>query len=72
MASLGVPAHGYGIRYDYGIFNQKIKDGFQIELPDEWLRSGNPWEFARPENTVNVHFYGKTHADNDHKGKAQA
>src|ERR1700677_4704241 len=69
MASLGIPAHGYGIRYDYGIFNQKIKDGFQVELPDEWLRSGNPWEFARPENTVNVHFYGKTQADLDNAGR---
>jgi len=69
MATLGIPAHGYGIRYDYGIFNQKIKDGFQIELPDEWLRSGNPWEFARPENTVKVRFYGKTHTDYDNNGK---
>jgi len=67
MASLGIPAHGYGIRYDYGIFNQKIKDGFQVELPDEWLRSGNPWEFARPENTVKICFYGKI--ENDPKGK---
>jgi len=71
MASLGVPAHGYGIRYDYGIFNQKIKDGFQIELPDEWLRSGNPWEFARPENTVNVRFYGKTQEDHDAQGRVK-
>ena len=69
MASLGVPAHGYGIRYDYGIFNQKIKNGYQVELPDEWLRSGNPWEFARPENTVNVHFYGKAYEDYDAQGK---
>jgi len=69
MASLGVPAHGYGIRYDYGIFNQKIKDGFQLELPDEWLRSGNPWEFERPENTVTVHFYGKTQAGLEGKTK---
>jgi glycogen phosphorylase len=68
MASLGVPAEGYGIRYDYGIFNQKIKDGFQIELADEWLRCGNPWEFARPENTVNVHFYGNTVTSRDHTG----
>ena len=59
MAHLGIPAHGYGIRYDYGIFNQKIKDGFQLEFPDEWLRYGNPWEFARPENTVRVRFYGQ-------------
>ena len=71
MASLRVPAHGYGIRYDYGIFNQKIKDGFQIELPDEWLRSGTPWEFARPEYTVNVRFYGKTQTDNDPKRGAK-
>src|SRR5208283_1477387 len=54
MATLGIPAHGYGIRYDYGIFNQKIKDGFQTELPDDWLRNGNPWEFERPENAVKV------------------
>ena len=72
MASLGIPAHGYGIRYDYGIFNQKIKNGFQVELPDEWLRSGNPWEFARPENTVNVHFYGKTHIDYDNDGRGRS
>ena len=69
MASLGIPAHGYGIRYDYGIFHQKIKDGYQIELPDEWLRAGNPWEFARPENTVSIHFYGKIHATKDHQGR---
>jgi len=72
MASLGIPAHGYGIRYDYGIFNQKIKDGYQVELPDEWLRSGNPWEFARPENTVNVRFYGKTYAYHDDNGKPRS
>ena len=71
MASLGIPAHGYGIRYDYGIFNQKIKDGYQVELPDEWLRSGNPWEFARPENTVNIRFYGKTHVDQDQQGNSK-
>jgi starch phosphorylase len=63
-----VPAHGYGIRYDYGIFHQKIKDGFQIELPDEWLRAGNPWEFARPEYTVNVRFYGNTQIEHDNRG----
>ncbi len=59
MATLGIPAHGYGIRYDYGIFNQKIKDGQQFELPDEWMRSGNPWEIPRPEYTVKVQFYGR-------------
>jgi starch phosphorylase len=68
MASLKVPAHGYGIRYDYGIFNQKIKDGYQIERPDEWLRNGNPWEFERPETTVKVRFYGDVRTDYDQSG----
>ena len=69
MATLGIPAHGYGIRYDYGIFNQKIVNGFQVELPDEWLRHGNPWEFPRPEYTVRVKFYGKTRMFRDRQGK---
>lgn len=69
LATLGIPAHGYGIRYDYGIFNQKIINGYQVELPDEWLRKGNPWEFARPEYTVRVRFYGRTCMFNDAKGK---
>ncbi|MBF0503582.1 MAG: glycogen/starch/alpha-glucan phosphorylase [Candidatus Omnitrophica bacterium] len=71
MATLGIPAHGYGIRYDYGIFNQKIKDGFQVELPDDWLRNGNPWEFARPENTVKISFYGRTEMYQDQYGQLQ-
>jgi glycogen phosphorylase len=58
MATLGIPAHGYGIRYDYGIFNQRIKDGWQVELPDEWMRNGNPWEIPRPEYQVKVSYYG--------------
>ncbi len=58
MATLGIPAHGYGIRFDYGIFHQKIQDGFQIELPDEWLKHGSPWQFARPEYAVKVRFGG--------------
>jgi len=59
MATLSMPSYGYGIRYEYGIFAQKIKDFEQIEEPDDWLRYGNPWEKARPEYTVPVHFYGK-------------
>ncbi len=59
MATLGIAGHGYGIRYDYGIFNQKIRDGNQIEIPDEWMRNGNPWEIPRPEYTVRVQFYGR-------------
>ncbi len=69
LATLGIPAHGYGIHYDYGIFNQKIVNGYQLELPEEWLRHGSPWEFARPEYTVNVKFYGKVHMFNDAQGK---
>ncbi|MBF0431760.1 MAG: glycogen/starch/alpha-glucan phosphorylase [Fibrobacteria bacterium] len=59
MATLGLPAMGYGIRYDYGIFFQSIKDGFQVETPDNWLRLGNMWEFPRPEYLYPVHFYGR-------------
>jgi starch phosphorylase len=68
MATLGIPAHGYGIRYDYGIFKQKIINGFQVEYPDEWLTKGNPWEFQRAEYTVKVHFHGRTYMYNDEKG----
>lgn len=69
MATLGIPAHGYGIRYDYGIFKQQIRDGHQVELPEEWLRLPNPWEFARPEYTVRVRFYGRTQSYQDEKFK---
>ncbi|MEI7905711.1 MAG: glycogen/starch/alpha-glucan family phosphorylase [Candidatus Firestonebacteria bacterium] len=60
MATLGIPANGYGIRYDYGIFKQKIVNGEQVEQPDEWLKRGYPWEFVRTENAVRVKFYGHT------------
>ncbi len=69
MATLGIPAHGYGIRYDYGIFNQRLINGYQVEFPDEWLRRGSPWEFARPEYMVKVHFYGHTYMFKDAKGR---
>uniref|UniRef100_A0AAR2LPD3 Alpha-1,4 glucan phosphorylase n=1 Tax=Pygocentrus nattereri TaxID=42514 RepID=A0AAR2LPD3_PYGNA len=59
MATLGLAAYGYGIRYEYGIFNQRIKDGWQVEEADDWLRHGNPWEKARPEYMLPVHFYGR-------------
>jgi glycogen phosphorylase len=59
MATLNYPCYGYGIRYEYGIFTQKIKDGYQAEAPDNWLRYGNPWEFPRPELLYPVRFYGK-------------
>ena len=60
MATLALPGYGYGIRYEYGIFDQEIRDGWQVERPEEWLRYGNPWEIARPENQVPVHFFGRT------------
>ncbi|XP_023013951.2 glycogen phosphorylase [Leptinotarsa decemlineata] len=58
MATLGMAAYGYGIRYEYGIFAQKIINGEQQEEPDDWLRYGNPWEKARPEYMLPVNFYG--------------
>ncbi|MBN1182056.1 MAG: glycogen/starch/alpha-glucan phosphorylase [Bacteroidales bacterium] len=60
MASLQIPALGYGIRYEFGIFDQEIRDGWQVEITDKWLRYGNPWEIARPELAVNVNFGGHT------------
>uniref|UniRef100_A0A8C9SC60 Alpha-1,4 glucan phosphorylase n=1 Tax=Scleropages formosus TaxID=113540 RepID=A0A8C9SC60_SCLFO len=60
MATLGLAAYGYGIRYEFGIFNQKIVSGWQVEEADDWLRYGNPWEKARPEYMRPVHFYGRT------------
>ena len=59
-ATLGLPFYGYGIRYEYGIFQQRIQDGFQIETPDNWLRYGNPWEIPRPHALFPVRFYGRT------------
>jgi starch phosphorylase len=59
MATLQLPAYGYGIRYDYGMFHQTIKNGFQHENPDNWLRLTNPWEIPRPEYTVTVQFKGR-------------
>ncbi len=69
MATLGIPATGYGIRYDYGIFRQKIINGEQVEIPDEWLTLGNPWEFERPEYTLKIRFYGKTVTRTDKNGR---
>ncbi|CAG0889279.1 unnamed protein product [Darwinula stevensoni] len=59
MATVGLAAYGYGIRYEYGIFAQRIKNGEQIEEPDDWLRYGSPWEKARPEFALPVNFYGR-------------
>ncbi|RYE80120.1 MAG: glycogen/starch/alpha-glucan phosphorylase [Myxococcales bacterium] len=68
MATLALPAFGYGIRYEFGIFRQAIRGGYQIEKPDEWLRFGNPWEFARPEHAVQVRFGGRVERHLDARG----
>ncbi len=68
MATLGIPATGYGIRYDFGIFYQAIENGYQIEKPDLWLRYGNPWDIVRPKTKYNVPFYGHSHAAHDDNG----
>jgi len=68
LATLERPALGYGIRYEYGIFQQVIRDGWQVELTDKWLRYGNPWEIARPEWTVAVKFGGHTESYVDEQG----
>jgi starch phosphorylase len=68
QASLEIPAIGYGIRYEFGIFEQDIRDGWQVEITDKWLRYGNPWEIARPEWAVEVKLGGHTEAYTDERG----
>ena len=69
MATLRLPGYGYGIRYEYGMFNQAIKNGRQIETPENWLRYGNPWEFPRPDILYPVHFYGHVVEYPDEEGR---
>ncbi len=69
LASLEIPAIGYGIRYEYGIFDQKIENGWQVEITDKWLVYGNPWELARPEWDVEVKFGGHTETYTDNEGR---
>lgn len=59
LTNLELPAYGCGIRYEYGLFRQKIVDGYQIEMPDPWLQGGNVWDIARPEDTKEIHFGGR-------------
>jgi glycogen phosphorylase len=68
LATLQVPAIGYGIRYEFGIFDQAIRDGWQVELTDKWLRFGNPWEIVRSEITFDVKFGGRTERTPDDQG----
>jgi starch phosphorylase len=69
LASLEVPAIGFGLRYEFGIFDQIIRDGWQVEITDKWLRFGNPWEIARPEVAFDVPFGGHTEAATDAHGR---
>ena len=69
LASLQVPAIGYGIRYEFGIFDQAIQDGWQTEITDKWLRLGNPWEICRPEIAYEVYFGGRTEGGRDDQGR---
>jgi len=70
-ASLRLPVMGYGIRYEYGMFAQRIEDGYQVECPDHWLRDGNPWELARPEHSCRVPFYGHSEFYTDTDGRTR-
>ena len=69
LATLQYPATGYGIRYEFGIFDQQIANGYQVERPEEWLKFGNAWEVPRPEHTVPVSFYGRTEHGTDERGR---
>ena len=71
LATLQVPCMGYGIRYEYGIFQQEIVDGWQVERTDKWLRFGNPWEIVRPEWAVEVKFGGHTERYTDELGRVR-
>ena len=68
LATLDIPAIGYGIRYEYGIFDQEIREGWQVETTDKWLRLGNPWALERPEDAFEVKFGGHTERYSDGNG----
>ena len=59
LATLSIHAIGYGIRYEFGIFDQEIPNGWQVEITDKWLRYGNPWEIAKPELSQEVYLGGQ-------------
>lgn len=71
-ANLKLPVVGYGIRYEYGMFYQRIEEGRQVEEPDHWLRNGNPWEIERSEDTRQIKFYGHTERYHDAQGLPQS
>jgi len=71
LATLDIPAIGYGIRYEYGIFDQQIRDGWQVESTDKWLRFGNPWALERPEDGFEVKLGGRTETHTDAEGQSR-
>ena len=72
IATMKIPAYGYGILYDFGLFNQKIVDGYQVETPDSWLRLGSPWMYERTSFMYPVQFYGHVTATTDENGRYRA
>lgn len=69
LASMSLPGHGNCIRYEYGLFRQKIVDGAQIEVPDQWLRLGNVWEVRKPKHAVDIKFWGRIEMEKGPKGE---
>ncbi|WP_371884673.1 glycogen/starch/alpha-glucan phosphorylase [Caballeronia sp. S22] len=69
LSTLEIPAIGYGIRYEFGIFDQEIRDGWQVEVTDKWLQKGNPWEILRPDVAFYVKFGGRTESETDEHGR---
>lgn len=72
IATLKIPAYGYGIRYEYGLFFQQLVDGYQVEGPDNWLQNGTPWEFERQMPVFKVKFFGHVNGYVDDKGRYRA
>lgn len=69
MATLGIPGYGYGIRYEFGMFRQRIVDGWQAETPENWLADLNPWQLVRPDRTYTVKFFGRVTSTVDGEGR---
>jgi glycogen phosphorylase len=69
MATLGIPAYGYGIRYEFGMFKQRIADGWQVETPEKWLQDINPWEVVRPDRCYTIRFFGRITSHTDSAGR---
>jgi starch phosphorylase len=71
MATVGIPTHGYGIRYMHGLFRQEFSDGWQVELPENWLSHGNPWEFERRERAFEIGFGGRVESVTSRDGRLE-